>query len=143
MVYREIARRARRSSWTGGVSRPSRPTTPCRRWATNYSRNAGALIFSGDTAQNDALWEVVNSTPDLKYLIIETAFSNKERDIAALRKHLCPQMLAEELAKMRVSPRCSSRTSSRARCALTMREVSQAAGRWRPRMLENNQEFSL
>jgi hypothetical protein len=27
--------------------------------------------------------------------------------------------------------------------ALTMKEVSQAAGRWRPRMLENNQEFSL
>jgi hypothetical protein len=24
-----------------------------------------------------------------------------------------------------------------------MREVTQAAGRWRPRMLENNQEFSL
>jgi len=24
-----------------------------------------------------------------------------------------------------------------------MKEVSQAAGRWRPRMLENNQEFSL
>jgi hypothetical protein len=24
-----------------------------------------------------------------------------------------------------------------------MREVSQAAGRWRPRMLENNQVFSL
>jgi hypothetical protein len=27
--------------------------------------------------------------------------------------------------------------------ALTMREVQQAAGRWRPRMLENNQEFLL
>jgi hypothetical protein len=27
--------------------------------------------------------------------------------------------------------------------ALTMKEVSEAAGRWRPRMLENNQEFSL
>ena len=27
--------------------------------------------------------------------------------------------------------------------ALTMKEVTQAAGRWRPRMLENNQEFSL
>jgi hypothetical protein len=24
-----------------------------------------------------------------------------------------------------------------------MKEVSEAAGRWRPRMLENNQEFSL
>ena len=27
--------------------------------------------------------------------------------------------------------------------ALTMKEIGKAAGRWRPRMLENNQEFSL
>jgi hypothetical protein len=27
--------------------------------------------------------------------------------------------------------------------ALTMKEIGKAAGRWHPRMLENNQEFSL
>jgi ribonuclease BN (tRNA processing enzyme) len=64
-----------------------------------------ALIFSGDTTVNDALWKVVNRTPNLRYLIIETAFSNKERDIAVASKHLCPRMLAEELEKMRAVAR--------------------------------------
>jgi hypothetical protein len=27
--------------------------------------------------------------------------------------------------------------------ALTMKEVSEVAGRWQPRMLENHQEFTL
>jgi hypothetical protein len=27
--------------------------------------------------------------------------------------------------------------------ALTMKEISEAAGAWRPRMLENHQEFTL
>jgi ribonuclease BN (tRNA processing enzyme) len=102
-----------------------------------------SLIFSGDTSSNDGLWKVVNSTANLKYLIIETAFSNKEREIAVASKHLCPQMLAEELEKMRANPEIFITHLKPGEGALTMKEVSQAAGRWRPRMLENNQEFSL
>jgi ribonuclease BN (tRNA processing enzyme) len=102
-----------------------------------------ALVYSGDTSVNDALWKVVNSTPNLKYLIIETAFSNKERDIATASKHLCPDMLAEELEKMRVSPEVYITHLKPGEGALTMKEIGKAAGRWRPRMLENNQEFSL
>ena len=103
----------------------------------------GALIFSGDTSPNPALWKVVNATPNLKYLIIETAFSNKERDIAIASKHLCPAMLAEELEQMRATPEVFITHLKPGEGALTMKEVTQAAGRWRPRMLENNQEFQL
>jgi ribonuclease BN (tRNA processing enzyme) len=60
---------------------------------------AGSLVFTGDTGPNDALWEIVNRLDNLKYLIIETAFANKERQLAELSKHLCPSMLAEELVK--------------------------------------------
>ena len=35
----------------------------------------GSLVFTGDTTTNDALWEVVNRIENLRYLIIETAFS--------------------------------------------------------------------
>ena len=120
---------------------PANHTVPAVGYALDNGRNA--LIFSGDTAPNDALWRVVNTTPNLKYLIIETAFSNAEREIAAASKHLCPQMLAQELEKMRVSPEVYISHLKPGEGALTMKEVSQAAGRWRPRMLENNQEFSL
>jgi ribonuclease BN (tRNA processing enzyme) len=120
---------------------PANHTVPAVGYAVETDR--GALIFSGDTSTNDALWRVVNGTKNLKYLIIETAFSNKERDIAAASKHLCPQMLAEELEKMRATPEVFITHLKPGEGALTMKEVSQAAGRWRPRMLENNQEFSL
>jgi ribonuclease BN (tRNA processing enzyme) len=102
-----------------------------------------SLVYTGDTAPNDALWEAVNRTQNLKYLIIETAFSNKERDIATASKHLCPDLLAGELAKMRASPEVYITHLKPGEGALTMREIGQAAGRWSPRMLENNQEFSL
>ena len=120
---------------------PANHTVPAVGYALDNGRNA--LIFSGDTSTNDALWKVVNATANLKYLIIETAFSNKERDIAAASKHLCPKILAEELEKMRVKPEVFITHLKPGEGALTMKEVGECAGRWRPRMLENNQEFSL
>ena len=120
---------------------PANHTVPAVGYCVDNGRNA--LIFSGDTSTNDALWKVVNATANLKYLIIETAFSNKERDIATASKHLCPQVLAEELEKMRVKPEVFITHLKPGEGALTMKEVSECAGRWRPRMLENNQEFSL
>jgi len=120
---------------------PANHTVPAVGYAIETAK--GALIYTGDTAPNEALWNVVNRTPNLKYLIIETAFSNKEREIAAASKHLCPDMLAEELARMSVTPEVFITHLKPGEGALTMREVAQAAGRWRPRMLENNQEFTL
>ena len=142
MVYREIKVgqtveiRGRRFT-----AIPANHTVPAVGYALENSR--AALIFSGDTWVNDGLWKVVNATKNLKYLIIETAFSNKERDIATASKHLCPATLAEELEKMRATPEVFITHLKPGEGALTMKEVSQAAGRWRPRMLENNQEFSL
>ncbi|MGZ5089202.1 MAG: MBL fold metallo-hydrolase [Usitatibacter sp.] len=142
MVYREIKvgevveLRGRRFT-----AIPANHTVPAVGYLMDNGRNA--LIFSGDTATNDALWSVVNATKNLKYLIIETAFSNKESDIAAASKHLCPRILAQELEKMRVSPEVFITHLKPGEGALTMKEVGEAAGRWRPRMLENNQEFSL
>lgn len=142
MVYREIKvgesveLRGRRFT-----AIPANHTVPAVGYSIDNGRNA--LIFSGDTCTNDALWKVVNGTRNLKYLIIETAFSNKERDIAVASKHLCPKMLAEELEKMRATPEVFITHLKPGEGALTMKEVGEAAGRWRPRMLENNQEFTL
>src|ERR1700704_1821258 len=143
MVYREI-RVGETVELKGGrrfTPIPANHTVPAVGYLIDNGRNA--LVFSGDTSTNDALWKVVNRTANLKYLIIETAFSNKERDIATASKHLCPKILAEELEKMRVKPEVFITHLKPGEGALTMKEVSEAAGRWRPRMLENNQEFTL
>jgi cAMP phosphodiesterase len=142
MVYREI--RVGEAVELNGrriTPIPANHTVPAVGYLLDNGRNA--LIFSGDTSSNPALWKVVNATQNLKYLIIETAFSNKERNIAVASKHLCPDMLAEELEQMRATPEVFITHLKPGEGALTMKEVTQAAGRWRPRMLENNQEFSL
>ena len=71
--------------------------------AVGYQINSGdaSLVFTGDTTTCDPLWAAVNTIKNLKYFIIETAFSNCERELAKLSKHLCPSMLVDELAKLK------------------------------------------
>jgi ribonuclease BN (tRNA processing enzyme) len=56
----------------------------------------GYWIFTGDTERNPAFWRRVNHM-DVAALVIETAFSNRERDLAKCSLHLSPNVLAEEL----------------------------------------------
>jgi ribonuclease BN (tRNA processing enzyme) len=74
--------------------------------AVGYQVDNGqaSLVFTGDTAGCNAFWEQVNTISNLKYLIIETAFSNAEAELAAASMHLCPQTLATELAQLRNQP---------------------------------------
>jgi ribonuclease BN (tRNA processing enzyme) len=101
------------------------------------------LIFSGDTTVNDALWQIANVTKNLKYLIIETAFPNKERDIANASKHLCPSMLAEELAKLSRPVEILVTHLKPGEVHLTMSEIGRNAGKWRPRMLEQGMVLKI
>jgi ribonuclease BN (tRNA processing enzyme) len=103
----------------------------------------GSLLFSGDTSTNDALWEVANRTENLRYLIIETAFSNKEREIAIASKHLCPSMLAEELAKLTRQVEVYITHLKPGEVALTMSEIEKDAAFWRPMMLGCGQVFEF
>lgn len=54
-------------------------------------------VFSGDTTHNPAFWNIVNNI-SVGTLIIETAFSEQEKNIAVLSKHLSPSGLEEELS---------------------------------------------
>lgn len=104
---------------------------------------SGSLVFSGDTGPNDELWEIVNRIPDLKVLIVETAFSNKERVLAEVSKHLCPSMLMDELAKLDLDPEVWITHLKPGEIELTMQEVEDGARRHRPRMLQNGQVFDF
>ena len=113
--------------------------------AVGYHLDSGkaSLIFSGDTTTNDALWKVVNKIENLRYLIIETAFSNSERDLAEVSKHLCPDMLAEELAKFKRDAEIFITHLKPGELELTMLEIENCVRGQRPKMLLNNQEFEF
>lgn len=74
--------------------------------AVGYQINSGnnSLVFTGDTAGCPDFWAAVNRVNNLKVLIIETAFSNAEADLAALSKHLCPATLAQQLVHLNSQP---------------------------------------
>lgn len=57
---------------------------------------AGAWVFTGDTAPNPALWRRLAAMP-VRHLVIETAFSDDERAVAEVSRHLHPTALAGEL----------------------------------------------
>ncbi|HEX5363402.1 MAG TPA: 3',5'-cyclic-nucleotide phosphodiesterase [Gallionella sp.] len=102
-----------------------------------------SLVFSGDTTNNDALWEVVNRIENLRYLIIETAFSDSERELAILSKHLCPSMLAEELLKFRGEAEIYITHLKPGEVELTMRQIEADVQGRQLQMLLNNQEFEF
>jgi ribonuclease BN (tRNA processing enzyme) len=113
--------------------------------AVGFQLDSGdaSLVFTGDTTTNDALWEEVNRIENLRYLIIETAFSNAERQLAIDSKHLCPALLADELAKLKRPVRVFITHLKPGEGALTMEQVEQVAGAYSPRMLFNGQVFKF
>jgi hypothetical protein len=57
---------------------------------------SGCWVFTGDTGPNPALWARINQL-NVAMLVIETAFSNREKDLARRSLHLSPLVLAQEL----------------------------------------------
>lgn len=66
--------------------------------AVGYAVTAGhgCWVFTGDTERNPAFWDRLNQL-NVVMLVIETAFSNREKDLAQRSLHLLPQVLADEL----------------------------------------------
>ena len=113
--------------------------------AVGYQLDSGkaSLVFSGDTGVCDVLWKAVNKIRNLRYLIIECAFSNREERLAAASRHLCPKMLASELLKLERECEIHITHLKPGQIELTMEEIEECLGSFKPRMLQNNQIFEF
>ena len=113
--------------------------------ALGYQIDSGArsLAFSGDTGPCRAFWDAVNAIPNLHTLLIETAFSNRQRKLAESSLHLCPSMLLEELRFLQSRPEVFITHLKPGQIELTMGEIENSIGEFKPRMLQNNQVFEL
>ncbi len=74
-------------------------TVPAVGFAVLPPGNAGAWVYTGDTAPNPALWARLRTMP-IQALVIETAFSDDEHALAELSRHHCPATLVRELAQL-------------------------------------------
>jgi ribonuclease BN (tRNA processing enzyme) len=73
---------------------PAVHTVPACGYAVTSGK--GCWVFTGDTERNPAFWRRINQM-NVAALVIETAFSNREKDLAKRALHLAPASLAEEL----------------------------------------------
>jgi ribonuclease BN (tRNA processing enzyme) len=62
-------------------------------------QETGWWVYTGDTGPNPALWERLRNMK-VAHLVIETAFSDEERQLARISRHLCPAALGHELAQL-------------------------------------------
>jgi len=73
----------------------ARHTVPACGYAV-HTGPAGHWVFTGDTGPNPALWQRLAQLK-VAHLVIETAFSDEECEIARVSQHLCPRELGREL----------------------------------------------
>ena len=111
--------------------------------AYHLDSGLGSLVFSGDTGVCNPFWKAVNRVRNLKYLIVECAFSNREQRLATVSKHLCPSLLASELLKLERECEIYITHLKPGQIELTMEEIEDCLGSFKPKMLQNNQVFEF
>lgn len=120
---------------------PANHTVP----AVGYHLDTGSasLVFSGDTGPCPELWRYVNQIANLRYLIIETAFPDREHDLARVSLHLCPRLLAAELVQLERQAEIFITHLKPGQAESTMQEIQATIAHLQARMLQNNQTFEL
>ena len=79
---------------------PAEHTVPAVGFAVMGSPGGkGAWVFTGDTGPNPALWRRLTGLT-IAHLVIETAFSDDEQQLARISNHLCPSTLGQELSRL-------------------------------------------
>lgn len=65
------------------------------------SDGGSQIAISGDTAEMDGFWDVVNALEEIDALLIECAFPNEFDELSSISHHLTPKKLETELAKFK------------------------------------------
>jgi len=123
------------------VPLPTNHTVPAA--AFHISSGHASLVFTGDTGPCPELWQAINAIPDLKVLIIETAFPDRDEELAIRSLHLSPKMLRKALQHLTSRPEIYITHFKPGAVELTMREVEREIGDWNPKWLKNEQTFEL
>jgi ribonuclease BN (tRNA processing enzyme) len=113
--------------------------------AVGYCVNSGAasFVYSGDTADCEAFWAAVNRIENLRYLMIETTFSNASGPAAAISGHLTAETLARGLSRLRRPVELFIAHMEPGKEERTMAEIIAACGAFQPRQMQRGQQFDF
>ncbi len=102
-----------------------------------------AFAFSGDTTNNENLWSALNRHDSLDLLFIETAFANKDIELARLAFHYCPELLADDLPRLRHRPEVCISHLKPGEEDIIMKECREALPEWELKQLKSGDVFEL
>lgn len=113
--------------------------------AVGYLLDSGetSLAFSGDTIDCQPFWDTLNQVKNLRYLLIETSFTNAEYDIALASKHYYPALLAENLSRLERPAEIYITHLGPSEQEEIMDEVLAAKTGFEPRKLDHGQIFKF
>lgn len=119
---------------------PAEHTVP----AVGYHLDSGlgSLVFTGDTTVCEEFWPVVNRIANLRYLLIEVAFSDRDEVLARASKHLCPRLLRCELARLASPAEVFVMHLKPGQAAAIIAEIEDGPGT-RPAILREGQVFDF
>ena len=103
---------------------------------------AGWWVYTGDTGPNPALWIRLRHMK-VAHLVIETAFSDEERQLAYISRHLCPAALGHELAQLPGSVEVHITHIKPGETEAVMSEVGKLASSHRIRALSAGQTMRI
>lgn len=112
---------------------PAFHSVPALAWCLDSG--AGKLVFSGDTRFDPGFVAALNALGPLQHLLIETAFTDEQRDLAEASSHLHPQSLICLLSGIRSNPQVHISHLKPGQEFRVTEQIDAGAGRLRPSML--------
>lgn len=105
--------------------------------------NGKSFAFSGDTASNENFWASLNKHKGLDLLFVESAFANKDAQLARIAYHYCPETLAMDLPKLKHRPEVYISHLKPGEESAIMKECKSALPDWKLRRLKSGNVFTL
>ncbi len=120
---------------------PAHHSIPCIAYRVD-SGNA-SWVYSADTTFCEDFWQALNRIDNLKYLLIENTFRNDNAAGARYAGHNTANLLAKGLRLLERQVELFIVHMEAGYEEMTMREVLQAAGEFKPKMLQRGHHFDL
>ena len=102
-----------------------------------------SFAFSGDTTSNENLWASLNKHDNLDLLFVESAFANKDAELARVAFHYCPESLARDLPKLKHRPEVFISHLKPGEESTIMKQCKKAMPEWDLHRLKSGDIFKL
>ncbi len=120
---------------------PARHSIPCI--AYRVDSGVASWVYSADTTFCEEFWQALNRIDNLKYLLIENTFRNDNPAGAQRSGHTTANLLAQGLRLLQRPVQLFIVHMEAGYEEVTMREVLQATGEFKPQMLQRGHVFVL